>query len=323
MNIRPNRRQFSSSVAALAVGPFPGWSEQGSRSGSPTITDDDKPDWQPKYMLASCMYGYESLDVILPEVAKTGATSIDIWPKVHGNQREQLDELGEEKFANLLKKHNVNLGCITRFGLGPFGLQQEMKLAERLECSTIVTGGRGPANLKGSELKKAVGQFAEAMKPHLAAAEKSGVTIAIENHSNNLISSPDSLKWLCELSPDNHLGVALAPYHLEQDPQSIAELIESLGPRIALFYAWQHGKGCMKKLPKAEELLQLPGRGPLDFKPIVSALKKIGYCGWTEIFMHPVPRGIPILETPGKVTAEINRARTFLTGLIQNRSATN
>ena len=30
--------------------------------------------------------------------------------------------------------------------------------------------------------------------------------------------------------------------------------------------------GCMKKLPKKQEMLQMPGRGPLDFRPIVVIL---------------------------------------------------
>ena len=53
-------------------------------------------------------------------------------------------------------------------------------------------------------------------------------------------------------------------------------------------------------------------RGPLDFKPILAALKKINYSGWTEIFMHPVPRGIPILESASLVSQEINRSRAYL-----------
>ena len=68
----------------------------------------------------------------------------------------------------------------------------------------------------------------------------------------------------------------------------------------------------MTKLPKEQELLQMPGRGPLDFAPILQALKRIDYRGFTEIFMHPVPRGIPILETTAAVTEEINRARAYL-----------
>jgi len=271
------------------------------------------PKLKPKYILGSCMYGYTDVDKIVPEVAKIGATALDIWPKVHGNQREQLDEMGEEKFAALLNKHDVTLGCITQYKLGPFGLQKEMRLAQRLGCKMIICGGSGPKNLKGKELKSAVGAFIEKLKPHLAVAEETGVTIAIENHGNNLIDSPDSLKWLAELSTSKNLGIAFAPYHLEQDEKLQSDLIRTLGNSIAMFYAWQHGMGCHVKLPKEQELLQMPGRGDLDFVPLFAALQDIKYEGWTEIFMHPVPRGIPILETTDEVTAEINRSREYIT----------
>ena len=68
----------------------------------------------------------------MPEVSKTGSNTIDIWPRVHGNQREQIVEMGYEKFAALLKQHQTRLGCITRYDLGPFGLQKEMKVAQNL-----------------------------------------------------------------------------------------------------------------------------------------------------------------------------------------------
>jgi sugar phosphate isomerase/epimerase len=98
----------------------------------------------------------------------------------------------------------------------------------------------------------------------------------------------------------------------------VAQLIKDLGQGLALFYAWQHGMGCHEKLPKEQELMQMPGRGSLDFSPILSALKKINYSGWTEIFMHPVPRGIPILDTAADVTDEINHARHYLDELVQS-----
>ncbi len=268
---------------------------------------------KPKYILGSCMYGYTDLSEIVPEVHKVGAVALDIWPKVHGDQREQLDEMGEEAFADLLKQHDVTLGCITQYKLGPFGLQDEMRLAQRLGCSTIVTGGKGPKGLTGSDLKSAVATFIEQMKPHLGVAEETGVTIAIENHGNNLIESPDSLKYLAELRPSKHLAIAFAPYHLPQEEKLLGDLIRSLGDSIAMFYAWQHGMGCHQKLPKDQELLQMPGRGDLDFAPLLAALGDINYQGWTEIFMHPVPRGIPILEPTSAVTEEINRSRDYLT----------
>lgn len=272
-----------------------------------------EPAFSLRYLLGSCLYGYAEMAAILPEVAKTGASAIDIWPKVHGNQREQLDEMGEARFAELLRRHGVRLGCITQYKLGPFGLQNELRLAARFGCQTIVTGGDGPKGLAGSALKAAVQAFVEKLKPHLDVAGQLGITIAIENHANNLIETPDSLKWLVEYRPSKFLGVALAPYHLPQDEKLLANLIRALGDGVAVFYAWQHGQGCMQKLPKEQELMQMPGRGVLDFKPLLAVLRDIKFRGWTEIFMHPVPRGVPIHDTPSAVTAEINRARDYLT----------
>jgi len=68
----------------------------------------------------------------------------------------------------------------------------------------------------------------------------------------------------------------------------------------------------------ANQREQMPGRGPLDFRPLLAALRKIGYQGWTEIFMHPVPRGIPILDTLAEVTEEVNRARECLERIAQD-----
>lgn len=266
-----------------------------------------------KYILGSCMYGYLYIGEILPEVANCGSGHIDLWPKVHGNQREQLDDLGEERFQALLQKHRVQVGCITQYPLGPFGLAAEMQLASRLGCRTIVTGGPGPSGLKGAELRTAIEKFVEKMQPHMEAAAAAGVTIAIENHAGNLFESADSLRYLAELRKSTHLAIALAPYHLPQDENLLSDLIRSLGPAIEVFYAWQHGAGCMERLPKDQELLQMPGRGALDFGPLLQALIDIKYSGWTEIFMHPFPRGIPILESPAAISAEINRARSYLT----------
>ncbi|MFN3190936.1 MAG: sugar phosphate isomerase/epimerase family protein [Aureliella sp.] len=309
-----DRREFSKAACVAAT--VAGVHGDAQASNQSEENQGVKPEeFELRYMLASCLFGYQYIREILPAVAATGATAIDIWPKVHGNQREQLDDLGEAKFKEMLETQNVKLGCITQYKLGPFGLSEELRLAERLGCKTIVTGAKGPKGLKGAELKAAVENFAEAMKPHVELAAECGVTIAIENHANSLIESHESMAWLIDSSHEN-LGIALAPYHLKQDAKSLAELVQRLAPRIAVFYAWQHGKGCMTKLPKKQELLQLPGRGDLDFGPILEALRDTNYSGWTEIFMHPVPRGIPMLETAGLITEEINRSRAYLEGLL-------
>jgi sugar phosphate isomerase/epimerase len=269
-----------------------------------------------RYIVASCLYGELPLTEILPEVRKTGSEFIDIWPRKHGNQREQMDEMGHEKFAALLRQHKLKLGILTRYDLGPFKLQPEMAVLKKFGGKMVVCAGSGPKNLTGTELKAAVKKFAEEMQPHIAAAEESGVVIAIENHGNNLIDSPESLKWFAEFTPSKNIGIALAPYHLPDNSETVADVIRALGEKVVHFYAWQHGMGCTVKLPKEQELMQMPGRGELDFVPILKALKEINYDGWTSVFMHPVPRGISILETAAEVKAEVNRARNYLDGCL-------
>ena len=158
--------------------------------------------------------------------------------------------------------------------------------------------------------------FVKSLSESIKLAEDLGVTIGIENHSGSLISSADSIKYFCDLSPSKHLGIALAPYHLPQDANLIAQLIEHSNDKLAHFYAWQHGMGCHKPMPKPLELLQLPGHGVLDFGPAVTALAKIKYDRHVEIFMHPTPRGIPIVDGTAAVGDVINQAKEYMSRAI-------
>lgn len=272
-----------------------------------------------RYILASPMYGKAPLDQIVAEVSRTGAGHLDIWPAAHGNQREQLAEMGEEKFRDLLGRHGVRLGCITRYDLGPFGLKEELALVKRLGGEVIVTGAKGPKNLHGEDLKRAVRDFAEQMMPHVEDAERLGITIAIENHSGSLLHSADSMRYFAEATVSDRLGLAFAPHHLPQDGAMLGGLVGELGPAIKFFYA-QGAGWSTRAQPKDQEMMQMPGRGVLDFGPLVRALKRMAYSGFVEIFMHPFPRGIAILEPAAAVTAEINRSRQHLDRLLEENN---
>jgi sugar phosphate isomerase/epimerase len=289
------RREMLGVTSTLLAAPLPG-AEAGSG-------------FRLRYFLASCMYGTLPLAEILPEVAKAGADGIDLWPKVHGSQRDEAEALGPAALEALLASHNVRLAMTTRYDLGPFRLAEEIEFVRRLGGKLIVTGSRR----RGSgDLKADVESFVRELEPHVAIAEKAGIVIAIENHSNALIESPDSLRYLAEMAKSPSLGVALAPYHLPQNPSLQAQLVKDLGPKLVHFYAWEHGRGCHMAMPKADELQQLPGYGSFDFVPVVRALRDIQYRGAIEIFMHPTPRGIPILPTVAEVTGAINRSRQAL-----------
>lgn len=268
-----------------------------------------------RYALPSCMYGTTELLEVLEQVEPTGSEGIDLWPMVHGNQREQLDEWGEERFRGELERLGIRLSCLTQYKLGPFALADEMALAQRLGCSLIVTGAVGPKGLTGAPLAEAIDVFVKQMREPLDQAREHDVTIAIENHGGGLIDSEEAILRLCDATQGESLGIALAPYHLPQDSDGLAQLIRELDERLAMFYAWQHGAGCMEAQPLEQELLQLPGRGELDFAPLVEALAEINYEGLTEIFMHPFPRGRAILDSTQAVTQQIVTCRDYLEGL--------
>lgn len=275
-----------------------------------------------RYILSSAMYGEMPLDVILPEVAKTGAEAIDIWCRVHGNQREQITEMGDEVFASLLQKHRVQLGVSTRYPLGPFRLQEEMAWVKKMGGKIVLCGSPGPKEPEGAAAKTAVLKFLEDMKPHIARAEEIGVVIAIENHNNQAIYHPDSLRYFAELNTSAHIGIAFAPHHLHRWADQIPTLLKELGSKqIPFMYFQEHSEGIAAKVPKEIEMRQMPGfGGGLDYGPIVKTLREIRYAGYVEIFMHPTPRGIPILPTAGEITDAINKSRNYVENCLRQTS---
>jgi sugar phosphate isomerase/epimerase len=266
------------------------------------------------YMLASCMYGKLDVKECISQASRIGATSIDLWPPSHGDQRNQIDSIGHDHYIKACVDASVKPQMTTRYDLGPFGLKDEIKIVKRLGGKMIVCGSTG--NKDGS-LKEQVAAFIEKMRPHVAIAEEAGLVIAIENHSNALIHSPDSLKYFADLNKSVNLGIALAPYHLPQDGEVISDLIKHCDKNIVHFYAWEHGMGCHRKMQKTHELMQLPGFGTLDFTPILAALRDTNYHGFTEIFMHPSPRGIPIMPSIEETNGVINESREYLARCIQ------
>ena len=298
-----SRREFCQK-AALATATIPALLNQSKAK--------DNSEFKLNYILGSSMYGEIALSEILPEVKKTGAEYIDIWPKKHGNQREQIKEMGEDAYEKLVEKYNVKTGMLTHYDLGANRLKDDLPFAKRFNVKMMIAGSSSRKNRKGKELKAAIKGFIEKLKPQVDLFAEQGIAIGIENHSHALVDSPDSIRWFAEMSHSPYLGIALAPYHLPDDSEVVAKLIKDIDENLIHFYGWQHGMGCMKKLPKEQELMQMPGRGKMDFVPILKSLKEIKYNGWTEIFMHPVPRGIPILETASQVTDEINLSRKYL-----------
>lgn len=279
-----------------------------------------KKEWAPRYVMSSAMYGNMPLDEVLAEVAKTGSESIDIWRKVHATHREQISKIGDEAFHELLKKYKTKMSVSTCYPLGPFKQDDEMRWTKKNGGRMTVcgSGGMGPKDPVAKEAKRQVKAFFEKLKPHYELAEELGVTMAIENHKNSMLSSPDSIRYFYELNPSKNVGVAFAPHHLYDVIDDIPALIKEGGNgQIPFIYFQEHHPSSKKKMSEQEQLKQLPGFGTLDYAPILQALRNINFSGLAEIFGHPVPRGIPMLGTAAKITKAINTSRAYLEGCLK------
>ncbi|MDF1753477.1 MAG: TIM barrel protein [Verrucomicrobiales bacterium] len=298
-----NRRDCLKSIAAA-----------GTASSIPQILQAAEGEkFKIDYVLATALYGDMKLSEILPEVEHTGSIGIDIWGKPHGTQREEIDQMGIEAFGEMLAETGTKVVASTRYPLGCFGLQPEMPILKQLGGKILVAGSPKTRELKNAELKSAVSEFIEAMKPHADAAAEHGLTIAIENHSDQLISGPDAIRYFGEFNRHPAMGLAFAPHHLKDHMGKIPELILELGKaNLPFIYFQEYGDGAFHKLQKQVELEQMPGRGTLDYVILMRALKYIDFDGVGEIFMHPTPRGIPVLESVDSITELFNESRIYI-----------
>jgi len=268
-----------------------------------------------RYVLSSAMYGNLPLEQVLPEVSKTGAESLDVWRKVHATHREQIQAMGDIAFQKLLKEHDTRMSISTCYPLGPFRQDNEMRWLKKNGGSMTVcgSGNMGKSDPTGQEAKRQVKAFFKKLKPHYELAEELGITMAIENHKNSMLSSPDSIRYFAEFNPSRRVGVAFAPHHLHDAVEEIPKLIRELGgQRIPFIYLQEFHLSSKKQMSKVHELKQMPGFGSLDYMPILSALRDAKFTGLAEIFMHPTPRGTPMLATAREITWAINHSRAYL-----------
>ena len=221
--------------------------------------------------------------------------------------------MGVDAFAHLLKTYNAQVSVSTCLSCGCFGLQPEMPILNKLGGKILVCGSPVSKNLKGNEARSAVLRYIEKMIPHADAAGKHGLTIAIQNGPNQLISHPDSIRYFAEFNRHPSMGLALGPHYLKDHIRVLPEIILELGnENLPLIYFQEHGDGAYHQLKKQIELEQLPGRGTLSYAIVARALKLIEFSGFAEICMYTTPRGLPVLGDAESITELFNESRIYV-----------
>ncbi len=279
-NRKIDRRRFLATATAATAATLPLAEALGDEAPA-------KPAWTMKLSTSSLHYRSLSLIEACQRIGKLGFEGIDVWAHFEwaGPLCEHLEEgvqkMGPGRFAALLQQNKLALFAASCYSVK---VKQFAPLLGKLGGCVIVRGSgavQGSAKtIKLAELKSQIKHFIDSLKPELDLAQQNNCTIAIENHSGtSLLNRLDSIKIFTDLNQHEHLGIALAPYHIQLNKESPEQAIRTAGDQLKFFYAWQHGTGTK----------QLPGIGPTDMGPWLRALAEIDYRGYVNPFMHHEP----------------------------------
>jgi sugar phosphate isomerase/epimerase len=282
MNEDLNRRNFlkaaALSGAAAVVTPASSTWAQGSETGKK---------WRMRLSTSSIHFMGLPIEQTCERIAGLGFEAIDIWSAHQGcpHLDDVAKRLGSEGLKEVLAKNKLKLFA---FSVYAGGYERYAELLGKAGGGVAVRGSSGPC--KPEELTARMRKFLDDLKPLAELAEKHNSYLAIENHGNALLCSQDSFKAFVDNNTSPRLGIALAPYHVQKQKESVTEAIRICGKQLLFFYAWQSYKGSE----------QLPGVGPTDMTPWMRALAKIRYRGYVNTFMHGHPEADVIVANLAK-----------------------
>jgi sugar phosphate isomerase/epimerase len=288
----PTRRQFLRTAAVpLAALAMPGMASLARAAPAAA--------WRMRLVFSSVMLAELPIEEVCARAAKLGFEEIDIWCPFDNCKHlaDVVARLGPDGLKALLAKHKLALGSFTTYTTAKeaVGFPAYADFIGKFGGGVVVRESQY-IRVKPAELTTAMRAFFEKLKPQIDKAAETKVRLAIENHGDALLGTPDSFKAFVDLNPaPQHVGLGVAPYHLQNIKASVEDVIRIAGSQLLFFYAWQSADG----------MNQLPGHGPADFVPWLKALVEVRYQGPVSPFMHGHP-------TPEELSTGIVKACAYL-----------
>lgn len=249
-------------------GLFPGWAAEVGEGA-----------WKPKQVLSSVMFSGLSLEAFCIKAKQLGFEAIDLWgPFGDCHHMKEAVGMGADAFRKLLRDQGLRIGVWTTYRTnghdeGFPGFSDFIG-----SCGGGIVVRESSYDGVGTEKpEESFRRFFNGLEDEIELARKHKVRLAIENHSDAILDTPESFEVFMKLNPaPDVIGVGIAPHHLQKRKADVAAVIRMCGDQLLFFYAWQlaGGKG------------QLPGHGPADFTPWLQALAGVGYRHWMTPFMH-------------------------------------
>lgn len=254
-----------------------------------------------KSVSVCCFYGNWSIEEKFALAKEAGFQGFEIDLSEDGpvNLKSTPEEL--RAFRALAEKYGLELSGLMTFlywGANASSADPAIRakasnlLARQIECAqqlcidTIlaVPGAVGVDFIPGAEVVRydfAYERATEFVRTALPAAEKAGVTIAVENVWNKFLLSPMEMKAFVDQFDSPNVGVyfdvanTLAFGYPEH-------WIEVLGPRIKRV----HFKDYRRNVGSADGFCDLLS-GDVDWPAVMAALRKVGYGNWIAAEMIP------------------------------------
>jgi len=231
---------------------------------------------------------------------------VNLW-ETDGFVREH----GAKALAGLAKEYG--LVCVGATGLSVSAFQGDGKLREceeqmrksaevmnalGPECRAIVVGGDAPKDFRprapkateeelakrDAEYRAALSQFAEAVKPVAAVAQRYGVELALEVNWCGLARSFRTMAELVHLVDKRNVGATWDPAHFFSTPSRLSDL-DLLKGKI-LHAHMNDFRNCIVEVMDMNGDRVIPGDGILPLREWTEKVHSLGYDRWhcVELF---------------------------------------
>ena len=148
-----------------------------------------------------------------------------------------------------------------------------------------------PAAPAGANRLEAIARMAPVLNELGRRAQGEGLAIGIHPHLNTLIETPDETDRFMEASDPKYVGLALDTGHFHLAGGDVLQVLDKHGSRLN----YLHFKDTVRPFtrpdffPNIREL----GKGEVDFRGVMGALKRLRYTGWIDVeqdFTATTPR---------------------------------
>ena len=246
-----------------------------------------------------------SLDDTMAYVAKAGYDAIEIAPFTIANSVTAITPEQRRQIRETAKRHNLAITGIHWVLVKTEGLHithpdagvrektskylcELVNFCHDIGGRIIVVGSPKQRNLLEGVTPEQGSEFARnTFGPAVACALNRGITICLEplapSETNFINKAEDAIRFVNQFR-SQAFKVILDVKAMSSEAKSIPQIIQDSWPHFAYFHA-------------NDKNLKGPGFGDVDFKPIASALNKVGYGGYVSVEVFNFDEGPEAIAT--------------------------